>query len=235
MEIKNIIQQKENESNETPVYIPSSSEKKRVILMYLFIGIMVYLSKKEINTYEYYHLKQATWWWILFILALVLGIVLLFVPVIKILWVLLLLLFVVSWGIGVKQARDGKYIRNSKLVFMDLFSGVWNWFLWLFEIGLDPVDPLFQESENTAKHSKEQKNEVAVENADEAIVSEWENTEVFSTSKLGDKDTVENLESSDILEWDMQENIVSEENGETEEKSDLEKDLEDQNDQDNKN
>lgn len=147
MEIKNLIQQKEDIKEETPVYMPSSSEKKRVVLMYLLIGIMVYLSKKEINTYEYYHLKQSTWWWILFILVLVLSVVLLFIPVIKVLWILLLLVFVVSWGFCVKQARDWKYSRSSKLMFMDLFSGVGNWFLWLFEIWLNLVDPVIYEGE----------------------------------------------------------------------------------------
>ena len=62
-------------------------------------------------------------------------------------WILLLLVFVVSWGFCVKQARDWKYSRSSKLMFMDLFSGVGNWFLWLFEIWLNLVDPVIYEGE----------------------------------------------------------------------------------------
>jgi hypothetical protein len=85
MEIKDIIQNKTPEEETTPVYIPSSSEKKRAVLMYLLIGIMVYLSKKDVNKFEYYHLKQATGRRILFLFACVICIVLLFIPVIKIL------------------------------------------------------------------------------------------------------------------------------------------------------
>jgi len=40
-------------------YIPGSSEKKRACVMYLFFGILVSLSKKEFNPFEFYHLKQA--------------------------------------------------------------------------------------------------------------------------------------------------------------------------------
>ena len=32
-------------------------------------------------------------------------------------------------------------------MFMDLFSGVGNWFLWLFEIWLNLVDPVIYEGE----------------------------------------------------------------------------------------
>jgi uncharacterized membrane protein len=99
MEIKDIIQNKTQEEESTPVYMPSSSEKKRAVLMYLFIGIVVYLSKKDVNKFEYYHLKQATGRRILFLLALVVSIVLLFIPVIKILAALLLIAFIVVWGL----------------------------------------------------------------------------------------------------------------------------------------
>lgn len=149
MEIKNLIQKKENINTDTPVYIPSSSEKKRVVLMYLFVGIMVYLSKKEINTYEYYHLKQSSWWWILFLFAFIISIVLLFIPVINIFWILLLLFFLISWVIGIKQAWDWKYLVQKKISFMELFYWVWNWFLWLFEIGFNVVDPMNLEWNNS--------------------------------------------------------------------------------------
>ena len=141
MEIKDIIQKKEESEESTPVYMPSSSEKKRAVLMYLFIGIVVYLSKKDINVFEYYHLKQASWRRILFLFVLVLSAVLLFLPVIKIIWALLLIAFVATWGIWVKQAWDWKYSTWSNTSFMDLFSSVWNRFLDLFEINIKTINP----------------------------------------------------------------------------------------------
>ena len=61
METKNIFQVDVAKKTENVFnYIPSSSEKKRAIMMYLFFGIMVSITKKEINIFEYHHLKQAT-------------------------------------------------------------------------------------------------------------------------------------------------------------------------------
>ena len=153
MEIKDIIQHTEQEEESTPVYMPSSSEKKRAVLMYLFIGIVVYLSKKDVNVFEYYHLKQATGRRILFLFTLVVSIVLLFIPVIKILAALLLIVFIAAWGIWIKQARDWFYDYWSKTNILSLFSWVGNRFLNLFEIEMRHVDPEI-ETTNTAKDSK---------------------------------------------------------------------------------
>lgn len=147
MEIKDIIQNKTQEEETAPVYVPSSSEKKRAVLMYLLIGIMVYLSRKDVNKFEYYHLKQATGRRILFLFACVICVVLLIIPVIKILAWLLIVVFVVAWGIWIKQARDGFYVYWSKTNFMSLFSGVGNRFLELFEINMKQID--FDESIQT--------------------------------------------------------------------------------------
>ena len=118
-------------------YVPSSSDKKRAVMMYLFLGVMVWLSKKNINSFEYYHMKQATGRWILFLLILVLDVVLLFIPVIKYLWLIPLIVMIVAWGISVKQSRDGKYFIDKKDSPLALFSWVWGWFLDLFEIEIN--------------------------------------------------------------------------------------------------
>ena len=174
MEIKDIIQNKEETPENAPVYMPSSSEKKRAVLMYLFIGIMVYISKTEVNVFEYYHLKQATWWWIMFLLILVLSAVLLFLPIIKIIWVLLLLIFIAARVIGVKQAWDGKYQNTSMTSFMSLFSWVWNWFLDLFEINPKTVNSWEGEMINAWDQPKAQP-------ADDE--TSWEDTQVDTSSQ----------------------------------------------------
>ena len=44
----------------TEVYIPSSTEKKRAVMMYLLIGIIVVaFNNQEKNDFELFHLKQA--------------------------------------------------------------------------------------------------------------------------------------------------------------------------------
>jgi len=126
-----------NKSVDTSIYTPSSSDKKRAVIMYLFLGIMVWITKKNINSFEYYHLKQASGRWILFLLILVFDVVLLFVPIIKYLWLIPILVLLVLWIINVKQARDGKYFVNSKASPLALLSWVGGWFLDLFEVNLD--------------------------------------------------------------------------------------------------
>ncbi len=124
-------------SVDTTKYIPSSSDKKRAIMMYLFFGIMVSISKKTLNNFEYYHLKQASGRWIIFLLILVFDVVLLFIPVIKYLGLIPLIVLLVALVISAKQARDGKYFLDKKDSPLALFSWVGGWFIDLFEIGVN--------------------------------------------------------------------------------------------------
>lgn len=124
-----------DQSVDTTKYIPSSSDKKRAIMMYLFFGIMVSITKKNLNIFEYYHLKQASGRWIIFLLILVFDIVLLFLPVIKYLGLIPLIVLIVALIISAKQARDWKYFIDKKDSPLALFSWVGTWFIDLFEIG----------------------------------------------------------------------------------------------------
>jgi hypothetical protein len=64
--------------------------------MYLFFGILVSLSKKEFNPFEFYHLKQAIGLWILLLPIVLVS----FVPVLK--WIsiliLVILLAILCWS-----------------------------------------------------------------------------------------------------------------------------------------
>ena len=69
----NIVGQQSNTTGETPemvlpmadepskeVYIPSSTEKKRAVMMYLLIGIIVVaLNNQKKSDFEQFHLKQS--------------------------------------------------------------------------------------------------------------------------------------------------------------------------------
>lgn len=61
-------------------YIPTSVEIKRVVLMYLFVGIMIQLAKAQLTIYEYQHLKQSLWCLIVLILLLCISAPLWFIP-----------------------------------------------------------------------------------------------------------------------------------------------------------
>ena len=40
-------------------YVPSSIQKKRALLMYFLMGIVMVIEEKKTNEFEYFHLKQA--------------------------------------------------------------------------------------------------------------------------------------------------------------------------------
>lgn len=202
MEIKDIIQHTEQEEESTPVYMPSSSEKKRAVLMYLFIGIVVYLSKQDVNKFEYYHLKQATGRRILFLLALVVSVVLLFIPVIKIIAALLLIIFIAAWCLWVKQARDWFYDYWSKTNFLSLFAWVGNWFLDLFEIDMKRSD-LEIDMTNTAKKAKD-KTEETEEKAGNATDDTADKVDDKTEEKAEDTaaDVVEDVDATDTTAVD---------------------------------
>ena len=52
-------------------YIPSSVERKKAVLMYFFVGLVITFSQKRIKLYELFHLKQALGWWMTFFVCFV--------------------------------------------------------------------------------------------------------------------------------------------------------------------
>jgi len=43
----------------TQEYIPSSVEKKKALMMYFLFGIIIVISNKKVNDFEFFHVKQA--------------------------------------------------------------------------------------------------------------------------------------------------------------------------------
>ncbi len=131
-ETQQTIDQKWSISN---LYVPSSLEKKRAILMYLFFGIMIFIGRKEMSIFEYFHLRQALWWSVLFILFLILSLVLFFLPLIKYLWLLIILIIVFMRILFVLDAWKGRYnvIWWEKSV-LALFIWIGEWIINLFEL-----------------------------------------------------------------------------------------------------
>ncbi len=124
-------------SNDNNVYVPSSVEKKRALIMYFLFGIMIVIADKKTNDFEYFHLKQAIWWWISFMVFLVVSLFILFLPLIKYVGILLLLVLMGIFVILAKQAWDGKYHPDLKGYPLAIFPSLWTWLLSLFEIKFD--------------------------------------------------------------------------------------------------
>lgn len=116
------------------VYVPSSTEKKRAVTMYLLVGvIMVAFNNQKKSNFESFHLKQALWWWAIFMFLIVLTVVFMLLPIIKYLPAIMVVVMVTIWWICVKGAWDGKYgiQEQNKLA---LFHALWWWIMMLFEV-----------------------------------------------------------------------------------------------------
>ena len=159
-------QKTENENK----YIPGSSEKKRASMMYLFFGILVSLSKKEFNPFEFYHLKQAIGLWILLLPIVLVS----FVPVLK--WIsiliLVILLAILCWSFA--NAFNWKYFDDSKNVALTLPAGIWGWFLDLFELWIKST---WVDGEKPVSSQSSELEKDIVDNSSEVIIQEQQTKE----------------------------------------------------------
>lgn len=115
-------------------YVPSSVERKKAVLMYFFVGIVVALSQEKVSPYEFFHLKQALGWWMLFFISMMIGIIFIFIPYLWIIPVVLFLLYLVVWIIFLKQAWEGKYTLGEDKVLLPVFAGLGERIVSIFEI-----------------------------------------------------------------------------------------------------
>lgn len=116
------------------LYAPSSTEKKRAVMMYLLIGIIVVaLNNQEKNAFELFHLKQALGWRSVFLLLMVASAIFMFLPIIKYLPVFIVLIMIIFLIVFIKRARDGKYtIDQAKK--LSIFVSLGGWVMDLFEV-----------------------------------------------------------------------------------------------------
>ncbi len=119
-------------------YIPSESERKKVVLYYFLVGILISINKKNVSKYELFHIRQAIWWWTVFFLVFISSMFFIFLPFIKIIPILIFLFMFVVWILFVKQSWEGKYsidiTWNEERVLLPFFVWIWNWILEVFEI-----------------------------------------------------------------------------------------------------
>lgn len=107
-------------------YVPSSIERKKAVLMYLFIGIVASLSQDERSVYEEFHLRQAMGRRTVAFIGLVLSLGFIFVPYAWIVPVFFFLCFMVVWAVFVKNAREWRFTVDEDKILMPFFS----WFGW---------------------------------------------------------------------------------------------------------
>ncbi|MDR0369952.1 MAG: hypothetical protein LBH96_05655 [Candidatus Peribacteria bacterium] len=104
--------------NTWEMYVPSSSEKKQAVLMYMFVGLLLSMGKQEVSPYTYHHLKQAMGRLVLLVVIIFFDVILvllgMFLSLFSWLAVIITLPVLVIGILCVKQAWDGKYLWSSQ-------------------------------------------------------------------------------------------------------------------------
>lgn len=133
--------------NELEPYLPSSSEKKQAVLMYMVAWLVLSMWKREVSPFTHHHIKQSLGWLFAVVLVIFADFVLFVVGIIlsAASWVFFsffawvaVLLTVPILAVGfmcMYQATKWKYIWESEYSnkFFALFSGMWNRVLNLFD------------------------------------------------------------------------------------------------------
>lgn len=187
-------------------YVPTALERKKALLMYFLIGVIVSLSNLNKSKYEKYHLKQATGWWLIFFLILVFTGFLFFIPIINIIGVLIFLLMIGIWIFFVKQAWWWFYTIGDEKIILPFFSGIWSWVMVIFEVEEEEEEKELQEIEKNIKNNSKQVIEQANKSNSDSTVSldtlqDWidqEHKKEINEEKLmiwdSDNDSNQNIE-----------------------------------------
>lgn len=122
-------------------YVPSSVERKKALLMYVLVGIIVALSKESVSVYEFFHLKQALGWRTLFFMSLVVWVFLIFVPYVWVVPVVVFLVFMAIWWIFCKQAREWEFVIDHNKILLPFFAWFGEWILSIFDLDLEDSGP----------------------------------------------------------------------------------------------
>ena len=133
--------------NELEPYLPSSSEKKQAVMMYMVAGLFLSMWKWEVSPFTHHHIKQAFGWLVSLMLIIFVDVILIVIwfmfAVVS--WVILsffsFIAFMISFpilvvgGMWIFQATKWKYIWENEFTnkFFAFFSGIGNWVLNLFD------------------------------------------------------------------------------------------------------
>jgi len=133
--------------NELEPYLPSSSEKKQAVMMYMVAGLFLSMWKREVSPFTHHHIKQALGWLVSLVLMVFVDIILMIIWFMfsAVSWLifsffcfialLVSLPVLIVGGMWVYQATKWKYIWELEFTnkFFAFFSGIWNRVLNLFD------------------------------------------------------------------------------------------------------
>lgn len=133
--------------NELEPYLPSSSEKKQAVMMYMVVWLVLSMWKREVSPFTHHHIKQSLGWLVSLVLVVFADLILLLIWILfaAVSWFifsffsfiafLVTLPILVVWAMWIYQATKWKYIWENEMTnkFFALFSGIGNRVLNLFD------------------------------------------------------------------------------------------------------
>ena len=203
--------------NELEPYLPSSSEKKQAVMMYMAVGLALSMWKREVSPFTHHHIRQSLGWLVFLMLMIFADIILI------IIWFMLsaisgliysffsFIAFLISvpvlvvWGMWIYQATKWKYIWESEFTnkFFAFFSGIWNWVLNLFDANhYQIIDEERYRSENQfyPKNNKKEESDTTEDNQS-------------TTQNLNDLSTQNQTLNSVVSDWktldNNQQNVIN--------------------------
>lgn len=105
------------------IYVSSSIERKRSLMMYYLFGIMMSLDKKDLSEFESFHIRQSMWWRMIAIIWILLSIIISFISYSWFFVVPVWLVLLVFFGMYNFQAINWQYKKPDQ--------AKWNLFYWL--------------------------------------------------------------------------------------------------------
>ena len=189
--------------NELEPYLPSSSEKKQAVMMYMAVGLVLSMWKWEVSPYTHHHLKQSLGWLVFLMLTIFadLALIVLWAILSFFLW-LAVLITIPALTIGamwIYQAQQGKYIWENEVVnkFFLFFSWIGNWTLNLFDANhyqIIDAERYRTEEQFYAKPGKEEKDEKSDSTQTNDTAENWQATQGEKWNSAVDSLDIQNHE-----------------------------------------
>ncbi len=198
--------------NELEPYVPSSSEKKQAVMMYMVAWLILSMWKREVSPFTHHHIKQSLGWLVSLMLVIFADVILIIIWFMfaAISWVifsffsfiafLISLPILVVGAMWIFQATKWRYIWENEFTnkFFALFSGIGNWVLNLFDANhYQIIDEERYRAENQF-YSKPEKKE---EKSDESNQSTAQNQTVNNVNS--DWKTLDNNQQNVINNQDI--------------------------------
>jgi len=205
--------------NELEPYLPSSSEKKQAVMMYMVAGLFLSMWKWEVSPFTHHHIKQALGRLVSVILTIFADFIFLLIGVLfaavswLIFWFFAWIAFFITLPIlvvgvmGIYQATKWKYIWENEYTnkFFAFFSGIGNWVLNLFDANHYQIidEERYRTEDQYYSNKKEEKSET----------TQSEQPATQNLSDLNSQDQAANTTTSDWKTLDNnQQNVISNQN-----------------------